>query len=393
LDRDRSRRTAIAVYLFTRALQYGTVWLFERFATWYHAAGDDNRRRLMQRAHSVDVVTTVDKLRDHVHISPPSPTEAAKPAHKRGLKQPGAVGGLRPASSGFGARAIHYTRKYASTALMACSDAVITYMLAFNIDCLAPSFRGLVLKASGLDSLCPRKARSMFTAVTHGVEHTGLQGRIPDGVPTREFMASFPQAGDVLGILDDRIHHDYVACGMFHSHTTSCTHGLLSAALRSFPYAMRLHIPFNTAVLVLFKHKQLRKDPVRAITELIRSTTQSSIFYSMMVTGNVNAPCILRKITGRDIPLNYVISGALGGMAVLIDRPGRRTELSMYCFLRALEALWALGVKRGVWRNIRHGEVALFSFAMAVLMAIYQNDPTTLNLTYHSTLTRIFGKN
>ncbi|KAJ2847743.1 hypothetical protein IWW36_003692, partial [Coemansia brasiliensis] len=34
LDRSQSRRNAIALYLFSRALQYGSVWLFERWAAW-----------------------------------------------------------------------------------------------------------------------------------------------------------------------------------------------------------------------------------------------------------------------------------------------------------------------------------------------------------------------
>ncbi|KAJ2716100.1 hypothetical protein H4R19_000835 [Coemansia spiralis] len=393
LDRDRSRRTTIALYLSTRAIQYGTIWLFERFAARHHATGDMNRRRLMQRAHSLNVVPSVDKLRDHVHIAPPSPTEAAKPMPKTAWS-PEATGSLPHTSDGFTARAISMTRKYASVALMTGATSVIVYMLTLNIECLAPSFTNLLLKASGFDSLYPHKGRSMFRTVEHGALHNSDHGRIPAGVPTKEYLlAGYPLAHDVVGVLDGRIHHDHVGCGMFHPHTTSCTYGMLSTYVRSFPYAMRLHLPFNAAMLVIFKHKKLRKDPIGALRDLIKSTTQSSLFYALMVCGNINGSCIPRMITGRDSSINYFFSGALGALAILIDRPGRRTELAMYCFLRAFEATWALGIKRGVWHNIRHGEVALFSVSMAVLMAIYQNDATTLSLTYHSTLTRIFGKN
>ncbi|KAJ2868395.1 hypothetical protein FB639_004875, partial [Coemansia asiatica] len=74
-------------------------------------------------------------------------------------------------------------------------------------------------------------------------------------------------------------------------------------------------------------------------------------------------------------------------------QPSRRIELAMYCFLRALENAWDVGVRQGLWRNARHAEVALFSAAMGVLMTIYQNDPSTISITYHSILTRVFGKN
>ncbi|KAJ1730160.1 hypothetical protein LPJ61_003168 [Coemansia biformis] len=397
LDRDRSRRTAIAMYLCTRALQYSCVWLFERFAARHQAVEDTARLRLMQRAHSVNVVTTIGKLREHVQQEPPSPTADAKPASK--AKWPSqAIDGSAitdgPAQGGLAAWAISATRRYASTGLMAAATTVITYMLALDIDCLAPSFTNMLLKASGYDSLYPRKGRSMFRTVEHGVRNASLNGgAIPAGVPTKEYLAGFPHARDVMGALSGRIHHGHVACAMFHPHTTSCSYGLLSTFLRSFPHAMRLHLPFNAAVLVLFKSKKLRKDPVGALRDLVKSTIQSSVFYALMVNGNTNAPCLGRAVFGRDIPINYLVSGALGGFAILLERPGRRTELSMYCFLRALEALWDFGVKRGVWHNVRHGEVALFSASMAVLMAIYQNDATTLSVTYHSTLTRIFGNN
>ncbi|KAJ1766288.1 hypothetical protein LPJ77_005416, partial [Coemansia sp. RSA 2523] len=57
LDRSTSRRNAISLYLFSRALQYGTVWVFERWASRQQTEDDKLRSRWMKRAHSVDVVS------------------------------------------------------------------------------------------------------------------------------------------------------------------------------------------------------------------------------------------------------------------------------------------------------------------------------------------------
>ncbi|KAJ2607273.1 hypothetical protein H4S08_004885 [Coemansia sp. RSA 1365] len=126
---------------------------------------------------------------------------------------------------------------------------------------------------------------------------------------------------------------------------------------------------------------------------MIKSSVRSSIFFALMVSFTTNGSCILRALLGRDSIAGYFVAGILGGLAVLVEAPSRRIELAMYVFLRAMESGWNISLKQGLCKSMRHGEVALFSFSMAVLMAIYQNKPTTFSMTYRSTLTRIFGKN
>lgn len=83
----------------------------------------------------------------------------------------------------------------------------------------------------------------------------------------------------------------------------------------------------------------------------------------------------------------------LSGLAVMIEAPGRQMELALYCLPRALETTWNMLLKRSMVRNIRHGDIALFSASMGVLMTIYQNDPSVINKHYLTVLTRLFGRN
>ncbi|KAJ2830505.1 hypothetical protein FBU31_002474 [Coemansia sp. 'formosensis'] len=168
---------------------------------------------------------------------------------------------------------------------------------------------------------------------------------------------------------------------------------MLSTALHCFPIALKVYMPLNAAVLVLFKRGQFLKDPRGMLLKLLKSSARSSIFFTLLVTGIINGACGMRQLFGRETYFGYVAAGLLSGLSVLVEAPSRRVELAMYCFLRALESGWDVGVKLNWWANVRHGEVALFSAAMGVLMTIYQNDPTTIGLTYHSVLTRIFGRN
>ncbi|ORX65615.1 hypothetical protein DL89DRAFT_224566 [Linderina pennispora] len=210
---------------------------------------------------------------------------------------------------------------------------------------------------------------------------------------TREYFASEKYADVLLPALSSEIRHGFGVCGILHPQTESCTRGMLYILFNVFPLAMRVYTPLNLAVLLLFKRHRLAKDPRGVILSLIKSSVRSSVFLAVLIVGIINFSCGMRAVLGRESYWSYIITGSVGGLAVLLEAPSRRIELAMYCFLRALESGWDVGVKRRWWKNVRHGEVALFSAATGVLMSIYQNDPSTISMTYLSVLTRIFGRN
>ncbi|KAJ2159415.1 hypothetical protein GGH16_005303 [Coemansia sp. RSA 560] len=162
---------------------------------------------------------------------------------------------------------------------------------------------------------------------------------------------------------------------------------------RGFPFAMKMYVPLNIAVQVMFKRGIILKDPMSVLLKIIKSSTRSSAFFALMSMAILQAPCIFRNMLGRDTVLGYIAGGIFGGLAVLTEVRSRHIELGMYCFLRALQMAWNVGIKKGMWSNVRHGEVMMLSASMAVLMSIFQNDPTTFTLTYRSIITRVFGKN
>lgn len=76
---------------------------------------------------------------------------------------------------------------------------------------------------------------------------------------------------------------------------------------------------------------------------------------------------------------------------VMLEVPGRRLELALYCFPRALESAWNIGVKYGWWPSVPGGEAVYFSLAMGAMMSLYQHDPASIQEGYRKVLYRFYG--
>ncbi|KAJ2547888.1 hypothetical protein EV175_005043 [Coemansia sp. RSA 1933] len=402
LDRNRSRRVAVTLYVASRAVQYGCVWLVDRWQASLQRQEDHIRGVSLKRSQSASDMGDNEAqgllggggqgkkrvLLQMSRASPPPPTPQAK------WTAEGADAKRRMRRIGLLKRLISIGRKCVPTALMSASCAAIVYVLVFHTHVLPRGYMNFLAKASGYDTIYPRKTASAMASVGQQVLFGHHRGAIPKNMTTREFLSTLPLANDIVpAVKNGAIRHNFVGCGVFHPHTTSCTHGVLSTAIASFPYALKVYAPLNAAVLLLFKRAKLLRDPLHALLSLAKSSVRSSVFFTFIVLAIVNGSCVVRSVLGRDSFYGYLFTGAVSGLTVLVEAPSRRVELAMYCFLRAIENIWDVGVKRSWWKNIRHAEVVLFSAAMGIIMSIYQNDPATIGITYHSILTRIFGRN
>jgi hypothetical protein len=72
--------------------------------------------------------------------------------------------------------------------------------------------------------------------------------------------------------------------------------------------------------------------------------------------------------------------------------PNRSLDLAMYSARLASATLWKLGEKKGIVRSFKNGEVWYFSFSMAVLLSLYELDPSSIpSGLVKSTLEKIAG--
>jgi hypothetical protein len=186
----------------------------------------------------------------------------------------------------------------------------------------------------------------------------------------------------------------HTMCQLMHPETSSCTMGSMLYSRRCFPKTLRIYFPLNLAMLLMWKHKLLLKDPQAFLQRLVLGSLRSSAFITAFAAIAWLPPCYARNWFGKEIKSSYLLNGFLSGCTVIMEQPqSRRLELAMYCLPRALESLWNMMVKRGVVKNIPYGESIMFSVAMGGLLTLYQNEPETIPGSYKHVLIRFFGIN
>lgn len=188
--------------------------------------------------------------------------------------------------------------------------------------------------------------------------------------------------------------HKYEWCAICHPKTTSCTYASMLYAFRCFPKTMKIYLPLNIAMILLWKSDKLLKDPKEYIKRIITSSIRSSTFITVFAAIAWLPPCYLRHLTGTETKLAYLLNGFLSGSTVILEQPkSRRLELALYCFPRALESLWNIMVDKGYVKALPYGEVVLFSLSMGLMMTLYQNEPDVVPSNYESVMVRFFGVN
>ncbi|KAF9208510.1 hypothetical protein BGZ49_008594 [Haplosporangium sp. Z 27] len=362
LDKNKSRRTALTLYIFTRSIQFGSSYAMMRWA----------ERRVAKKAVG-------DQVRREA-------VKASEVENKALLTKDGWDDILAKVLS-----------SSAATAIMSLTAAVNLYACIIEPDAMPRSYYNFIMQHSGL----PQKFGPMFPPLVEtfltqfntlkngppGFENIG----IPAGVSSHDFIAEHISP-NIATIVPKDIHHDYQCCAMLHP-LYGCNRHAVDTFTGEFGRAIKMYGTLNLIITLVFQNKKLVKKPLPTTKHFIKSTLRSCMFLTLYVLAAFYVPCISRRILGRESNLNYIFNGIIAGFAVLIEAPGRQMELALYCLPRALETTWKLMQKRGLVKNVPFGDIALFSASMGVVMTLYQNEPNMINKHYLSVLTRVFGRN
>lgn len=183
---------------------------------------------------------------------------------------------------------------------------------------------------------------------------------------------------------------DYVPCSTMHP-GQGCELHASHALLRCFFRAIRIYSPVHILPLLVFKRKLLLTNPKQTLSRLFIGILRSSLFVGMF---NVNARlglCYSNRFLKGMRPVSSVIGSILAALAINIEEPKRRQELSMYLLPRAIETVWSMAELHGIVKSISYGEVGLFAVAMGVMLMMYSSEPKYLKHSYVDIFRRLLG--
>ncbi|KAL1920401.1 uncharacterized protein VTP21DRAFT_778 [Calcarisporiella thermophila] len=351
LERNKGRRLAIMLYLVTRSAQFGCAWLMQQWASY--------RKKKREQKEGAPPKTWIQYIR-----------EEWDEILSQKLEQ------------------------WSGALVFIAANSQIIYSFVFKPETLPRSYYSFLLNHSGFrdfGAMGPHLINAVSTYVDQ-FGHLPDAIKFPEGVTPREYIAA-NFSPNIATAIPKGATHEFIPCAMHHPLSSTCTGSMVRSMKHEFRRSLRLYLPLNLLMTLIFRWKQITKRPDYVFERFMKSTLRSSIFLTAYVTLGFSAPCAFRHLTHRDYKFVYLLAGMVGGSSVLLEAPGRRLELGLYCLPRALESLWKSVVEAGWARNVKNGDVALFSIAMGVLMSLYQNNPSVINTHYLAVLTRFFGKN
>lgn len=114
-----------------------------------------------------------------------------------------------------------------------------------------------------------------------------------------------------------------------------------------------------------------KKDLKRTVLGIFQSTaflTTSAFSYSAYL-------CFLRNTFGgfNILTASYIPAFMSSFTAILVERPSRRSLLTMYVANVGTETLWKMGVSRNLVKSIPNGQVLIFGIATSALLYFFRS--------------------
>lgn len=183
----------------------------------------------------------------------------------------------------------------------------------------------------------------------------------------------------------------FVGCREIHLY--SCERHALTHSLRMLLLALKVYIPLHVVPLILLRSKELRRQPGEMMLRCVKGIAKSCIFVAVYSGIIRYAMCKLGKLTGSAGRLILSLCVLLGSLAIVIESPRRRTELTLFLLPRGLEATWNLVRTWQGLKRIAGADKWLFAGAMGVLLLFYQNEPQLIKANYLHVFSFLFGDN
>ncbi|KAF1842494.1 uncharacterized protein K460DRAFT_420398 [Cucurbitaria berberidis CBS 394.84] len=170
-----------------------------------------------------------------------------------------------------------------------------------------------------------------------------------------------------------------LSCALLHPQDPSCLRTYVQYWIQAFPKLARLFTIIFAAMSVT-RYKAFLDSPVAALNNLAKRILRMSLFISGAIGTSWGSICLFTNIFPRTfLPTQrWFLGGFLGGMWAFLERKGGRGNF-LYSARMSLDSLWKVGVKRGWWRGIKNGDVLLFVLSLATVNVLYEVSPRSVS--------------
>ncbi|KAJ6103686.1 hypothetical protein N7486_003908 [Penicillium sp. IBT 16267x] len=165
-----------------------------------------------------------------------------------------------------------------------------------------------------------------------------------------------------------------LSCALLHPSLPNCSTAFLHHILHTVPLLARF-LTTITLALSIPKFKSILAQPVTSINAISKKIILLTAVLSTAIGSVWGSVCLFNNTLPRSTLPNkrFFLSGALGGLPFLLL--GKSRSLFTYFFRAALDSAWKTGIKRGLWKGGRSGELALLVMSWALMGSILEANP------------------
>jgi len=183
------------------------------------------------------------------------------------------------------------------------------------------------------------------------------------------------------------------ACDIVHpgeGHLAHAARFLLRGVVRALP----VYTPVYAVSTALVRRGAMLKRPGHVLGRATLGVLRSSLFLSSYCTIAWASYCTVHNLPRQRFPSRATVLACSfpAGLASLVEKPSRRTELALFCSGHALHSLARLAVLWGWARQIRRADLLLFIASSAAIQDTYEKRPDLLTPSFRSVFDWISGR-
>ncbi|KAL9124907.1 MAG: hypothetical protein Q9217_005819 [Psora testacea] len=166
--------------------------------------------------------------------------------------------------------------------------------------------------------------------------------------------------------------HTSLSCATLHPSDPSCTRTLANYVLAAFPALAKFFAAFY-ALFSIPKYKKFLADPMFGLSLLVKRVLKTTAFMTGAIGTSWGSICLFQYMFPRTfLPQGrWFLGGAMGGMWAFVDWKGGGGQV-MYSVRMSLDSLWKVGKKRGWWKGVQGGDIAVFVASLVLMNVLYE---------------------